>query len=47
VEPPYECEKTRDAEQGDQMGEWQFLRVEGEVIAIASCGEGKGDVFCP
>lgn len=44
-EAPHPNEGPEKKEKWNQMGEWQFWKLEGQIIAKTSCGKSKGNVL--
>ncbi len=39
--------QSEKSKNGDEVGEGQFWKLKGYVIAEAPCNKGKSDIFCP
>lgn len=46
-EPPDDYKKSKEKEERNQMGEWQFRKLNGYVVTKTSCGKSESDIFCP
>jgi hypothetical protein len=45
MKPPYHNEGPKEEEKWNQMGVWQFWKLEGQIITKTSRGKGKGDIL--
>jgi len=45
-EPVDDGKQPEKRENGDEVGKWQFWKLNGYVITKPSCRKGEGDIFC-